>query len=119
MSSFYSIAISLIAGMALAQDKPEISPSIPRGQMESNLRNFLSPTQSTWDYWGSGWIPQACKDIASSHGLNPGDFTIFNVHYTDCSEAWTFCRHKDAGASEIDMIDIFGRVPVHMRDFIR
>ena len=117
-----SIAVAVGgASLALAgnPDKPEISPAFDRGRFETDLRNNLHPTQSTWDYWGEGWIPQGCKDIATSHGLNPFDFTIFNVHYTDCSEPWLFCRHKDAGASEIDMIDMFGRMPVHMRSYIR
>jgi hypothetical protein len=29
------------------------------------------------------------------------------------------CRHKDTHASEIDMIDIFGRMPVHTRSYVR
>ena len=117
---FFSVAI-IGASLALAASpsKPEISPAIPRGTMETDLRNNLHPTQSTWDYWGSGWIPQGCKDLANQYKLNPSDFTIFNVHYTDCGEAWVMCRHKNAGASEIDMIDIFGRLPVHMRSYIR
>ncbi|KAK1246210.1 hypothetical protein MKX08_000012 [Trichoderma sp. CBMAI-0020] len=100
-------------------DKPEVNPHIPYDRLESDLRNNLHPTQSTWDYWGAGWIPQGCKDLANTYHLNPADFTVFNVHYTDCSASWTFCRHKDAGASEIDMIDMLGRLPVRMRSYTR
>ncbi|KAK3318838.1 hypothetical protein B0H66DRAFT_251066 [Apodospora peruviana] len=106
-------------GAASAQNKPLINPAFPGSRMETDLRNNLKPTHSTWDYWGAGWIPQGCRDIATSHNLNPADFTVFNVHYDDCSEPWSFCRHKRAGASEIDMIDIFGRLPVRSRSFVR
>lgn len=117
--SFFATAL-LGASLVLADpSKPEVQPSIPRDRMETDLRNNLHPTQSTWDYWGSGWIPQGCRDIANKYNLNPRDFTIFNVHYTDCSEPWIMCRHRNAGASEIDMIDIFGRLPVRMRSYIR
>lgn len=114
-------SVLALASLAIAAtpSKPAMSPAIDRGKFETNLRNSLHPTHSTRDYWGAGWIPQSCKDIATGHGLNPNDFTIFNVHYDDCHEGWTFCRHKNAGASEIDMIDIFGRVPVRMRSFVR
>lgn len=118
-----SALLPLIGGASLVlagnPSKPEMNPGFPRDRFETDLRNNLHPTHSKWDYWGAGWIPQGCKDIATGHGLNPNDFTIFNVHYDDCGEAWTFCRHKNAGASEIDMIDIFGRMPVHMRSYIR
>ncbi|TQV92290.1 hypothetical protein V2A60_006978 [Cordyceps javanica] len=118
-----TFTIGCISGAALVlagnPDKPEMNPAFDYGRFEAGLRDNLHPTHSSWDYWGPGWIPQSCKDIATSHGLNPNDFTIFNVHYDDCQEGWTFCRHKDSGASEIDMIDIFGRAPVHMRSFIR
>ncbi|KAF7563681.1 hypothetical protein G7046_g467 [Stylonectria norvegica] len=114
-----AIAVGASLAFAASPDKPEVSPSIPRDKMETDLRNNLHPTQSTWDYWGAGWIPQGCKDIANQHGLSLNDFTTFNVHYTDCSEPWIMCRHKNAGASELDMIDIFGRLPVHMRSYIR
>lgn len=117
-----SLAIAVATGASLVAadpSKPEMNPAYDHGRMENDLRNNLHPTHSTWDYWGPGWIPQSCKDVATGHGLNPNDFTIFNVHYDDCQEGWTFCRHKDAGASEIDMIDIFGRTPVKMRSFVR
>lgn len=110
------------AGVALSAgspSKPEMNPGLPRSRLEDGLRNHLNPTKSNWDYWGRGWIPKACRDIATSHSLNPADFTVFNVHYSDCNMAWVFCRHKNSGASELDMIDMFGRAPVRMRSFVR
>ncbi|KAM7211034.1 hypothetical protein V8F06_013582 [Rhypophila decipiens] len=116
-----TLAAAALLGLASAQNpsKPNINPAFNRGRIETDLRNNLRPHQSNWDYWGAGWIPQGCRDIAGWKNLNPNDFTVFNVHYDDCGEAWTFCRHKNAGASEIDMIDIFGRLPVRMRSYIR
>ncbi|KAK2592709.1 hypothetical protein QQS21_009584 [Conoideocrella luteorostrata] len=109
------------AGLVLTgtPSKPEMSPVFPRDLLEANLLINLPATNSTWDYWGQGWIPQGCWDIATSHGLDPNDFTVLNVHYKDCPEIWTFCRHKDSSTSEVQMMDIFGRMPVHMRSYIR
>ncbi|KAK3935746.1 hypothetical protein QBC46DRAFT_358000 [Diplogelasinospora grovesii] len=104
---------------AVDDNLPTIQPGLDWDRMETDLRNSLSLHSSTWDYWGAGWIPQACRDFATGHGLSPYDFTVFNVHYDDCSEPWIMCRHKDSHASEIDMIGIFGRMPVHMRSYVR
>ncbi|EJD43987.1 hypothetical protein AURDEDRAFT_114493 [Auricularia subglabra TFB-10046 SS5] len=79
----------------------------------------LAPTQSTWDQWAWGYLPQTCFDNANGNGVSPYDMEIFNVHYTDCSVAWVFCRHHSASLSQIDMIDLFGRLPVHERQWIR
>lgn len=109
--------------LALAKlDKPIIQPNFPGGGLASlgqGLLNNLSPTQSTSDNWGAGWIPADCKSLVQGAGLSPFDVTPFNIHYTDCSQTWTFCRHKDSPLSQTDIIDLFGRVPVRMRDFIR
>ncbi|KAM7199793.1 hypothetical protein V8F20_005663 [Naviculisporaceae sp. PSN 640] len=116
-----AIAATALLGVASAQNpsKNNISPAFNFGRMETDFRNNMHPTQSTRDYWGDGWIPEGCRNIANWKGLNPNDFIVFNVHYNDCSEPWSFCRHKNAGASEIDMIDMFGRLPVRMRSYIR
>lgn len=108
------------ATLALAgPDKPAMNPGIDRGRFENDLLNNLHPTHANWDFWGEGWIPKGCKDIALDHGLSPNDFTVFNVHYDDCDTPWIFCRHKNAGADIINMIDMFGRTPVHMRQYVR
>jgi hypothetical protein len=52
-------------------------------------------------------------------GFSPFDIIPFNIQYSDCSQTWTFCRHTQSPLSEVDIIDIFGRLPVRMRSFIR
>ncbi|KAH8901448.1 hypothetical protein GQ53DRAFT_775997 [Thozetella sp. PMI_491] len=111
----------LLAATALAANeinKPSIQPAFNESIMEPIMRQNMYPTQSRWEFWGEGWIPKTCKDFALQNGLNPWDYEIFNVFYTDCSEPWIMCRHKGAPASVIDMIDIFGRMPVHMRQYV-
>ncbi|KAK6352468.1 hypothetical protein TWF730_009293 [Orbilia blumenaviensis] len=71
------------------------------------------------DPWGDGWIPQGCKDRFLAKGYDAKDARVFNVKYTDCDQAWTFCRHKDAQLSIDDMADSFGRMSVHMRSLVR
>lgn len=90
------------------------------GKLANDLRAQLSfPNGYSRDYWGAGWMPQVCRDMAHEFGLNPNDFSVFNAHYADCPTAWVFCRHKDSAASESNMLEMFGRTPVGMRQFVR
>ncbi|EEA25516.1 hypothetical protein TMatcc_006255 [Talaromyces marneffei ATCC 18224] len=114
-------AVLAAAGPLLATgqtlDKPALTSNLD--YLEQGSLDHLTPTQSTWDQWGAGWIPQDCKDIANNEGKNPDDFEIYNVHYTDCGDAWVFCRHKDTPIDLVSTIDIFGRLPVAMRSWVR
>lgn len=131
-------AVLAAAGPLLATgqtlDKPALTSNLD--YLEQGSLDHLTPTQSTWDQWGAGWIPQDCKDIANNEGKNPDDFEIYNVHYTDvrdyhpkkwftdriwfkkCGDAWVFCRHKDTPIDLVSTIDIFGRLPVAMRSWV-
>lgn len=88
-------------------DKPALTDNLD--YLEQGQIDNLHPTQSTYDQWGAGYIPQDCKDIAHNEGLSPSDFEVWNVHYTDCGDAWVFCRHKDSATDLVTTIDIFGR----------
>ncbi|KAK1255616.1 hypothetical protein MKX07_007875 [Trichoderma sp. CBMAI-0711] len=116
-------AILSILPLALAiLDKPVIQPNFPGNGLASlgqGLMDHLAPTHSTWDDWGAGWIPQDCKSLVEGAGLSASDVIPFNIHYDDCAQTWTFCRHKDSPLSEITILDIFGRLPVRMRSFVR
>ncbi|KAF8428524.1 hypothetical protein EV426DRAFT_543398 [Tirmania nivea] len=98
-------------------DKPLISPPMP--SLDQGLLNNLKPTHSTHSQWKWGWIPQDCKTMVQDEGFNPYDVEVFNIHYTDCPDVWIFCRHNKAPVSQIDMINIFGRMPVRMRQYVR
>jgi hypothetical protein len=120
--STLALAASVVSLASAALDKPVINPPFPGGGLDSlgqGLLENLKPTYSTNDDWGAGYIPKDCKTIADGNGFSPFDITPFNIHYEDCGDVWIFCRHKDSPLSKIDMIDIFGRLPVHMRQFIR
>lgn len=68
-------------------------------------------------------IPDRCRDVGNSEKENfpggPYDIEVFNVHYADCDMAWVMCRHHQADMSKEQMIDLFGRMPVRMRQWIR
>ncbi|KAH8595321.1 hypothetical protein B0O99DRAFT_622603 [Bisporella sp. PMI_857] len=81
--------------------------------------NYLKPTQSHWDSWDWGWIPKSCLERIQEEGFSPYDVEVFNVHYTDCDTTWTMCRHHNADLSQIDMIDLFGRLPAGYRGAVR
>lgn len=109
----------VVTASAQNPDKPTIKPPMKWDRMENDLRRNLSPANSTRKYWSPGWIPATCKDFADGHNLSSSNFTVFNVNYDDCSEPWIFCRHMNATASELDMIEMFGRMPVRMRSYVR
>lgn len=114
--------LSLLPLVLANLDKPVIQPNFPGNGLASlgqGLLDHLTPTQSTWDDWGAGWIPQDCKSLVQGAGLSPSDIIPFNIHYTDCAQTWTFCRHKNSPLSEIQILDLFGRLPVRMRSFVR
>ncbi|KAL7917761.1 hypothetical protein ACQKWADRAFT_305971 [Trichoderma austrokoningii] len=119
----FKIALFALLPLAFANlDKPVIQPNFPSSgpnTIGQGLLDNLKPTHSTSDVWGAGWIPADCKALVEAAKLSPFDVIPFNIHYTDCSQTWTFCRHKDSPLSQIDIIDLFGRIPVRMRDFIR
>lgn len=85
-ASSFLLGITLMAAsplLAVGQtlEKPALTPNLDYLE-QGNIDN-LSPTQSTNDQWGAGWIPSDCKSIAKNEGKNPDDFEIYNVHYDD------------------------------------
>ncbi|KAL6790959.1 hypothetical protein J3E68DRAFT_411704 [Trichoderma sp. SZMC 28012] len=114
--------LSLLPFVAANLNKPVITPNFPGNGLASlgqGLMDHLAPTHSTWDDWGAGWIPADCKSMVQGAGFSPNDIIPFNIHYDDCAQSWTFCRHKNSPLSEIQILDIFGRLPVRMRQFVR
>ncbi|KKK12048.1 hypothetical protein P175DRAFT_0521442 [Aspergillus ochraceoroseus IBT 24754] len=116
MKYLYLVSTLCALGQATL-DKPALTDNLDY-LWQGNINN-LNPTQSTWDQWGSGWIPADCKSIAESQGLSPSDFEVYNVHYTDCGDAWVFCRHTSSSIDLVSTIDIFGRLPVRTRSWVR
>jgi len=124
------VAAVLASAPLASAKKPVMKPTFPGGKtygLEPYLWNNLHPTRSSFDTWGHGWLPESCKNMLEGvnkddykdNKLNIADVEAFNIRYTDCGTTWTFCRHKDAALSQIDMIDMFGRLPVHMRGYVR
>ncbi len=118
-----SITAAVVGGasvvLAANPDKPEMDPGFDRGRFESGLRDNLPSQDYDWEYWTEGWIPEGCSKIAKDVGLNPADFSVFNVRYGDCELEWTLCHHKDCGYSMDHLMDMLGRAPVGMRQFLR
>ncbi|KAH9885521.1 hypothetical protein F4778DRAFT_505771 [Xylariomycetidae sp. FL2044] len=112
-----SLALNAAIQVQAALDKPLIQPEIP--PLDGGLWANLAPTQSTHDQWEWGWSLLRCQDEAQRNGFSPYDMEVFNIHYTDCDSVWIMCRHHDSPMSQIQMIDIFGRMPVRMRQYVR
>ncbi|KAL8850095.1 MAG: hypothetical protein Q9221_004956 [Calogaya cf. arnoldii] len=87
--------------------------------LQQGLINNLKVTPSTREKFKAGWMPKTCMDIANKEKKNPTDFQVWKVKYNDCSEPWIMCYHKDSNQPLDDLINTFGRLPVHTRDFVR
>ncbi|KAL9599104.1 MAG: hypothetical protein Q9219_004062 [cf. Caloplaca sp. 3 TL-2023] len=98
-------------------DKPYIVDNLD--YLQPGLLANFPPTGNHYDVWEPGWIPKDCRDITIEAGFNPADITTYNIHYDDCNMAWVVCFHRDSPSSLDDMIDLFGRVPVGARQFVR
>ncbi len=99
-------SLLLYSGFGLSQslNKPVLFSDGLSPHVDNVFFQYLTPTQSTWDEWAWGWIPQACLSIVQGTQFSPYDIEVYNVHYTDCGSAWVICRHHDAQMSVIDMI---------------
>jgi len=64
-------------------------------------------------------MPNRCYLEAVAYNWNPYDVEVFNVKYPDCNDAWIMCRHNNSPVTKIDMVDIFGRIPVQARQAVR
>ncbi|EWC47391.1 hypothetical protein DRE_00359 [Drechslerella stenobrocha 248] len=114
------VAIGFLAAGSLAQLKDRINyPSGLGPSFDPGLNERTEDHIAELDPWGRGWIPQGCKDRFISKGYQASDAEVFNVKYDDCDRAWTFCRHKDSQLSIGQMVNKFGRLPIHMRSLVR
>ncbi|RYP73352.1 hypothetical protein DL770_007802 [Monosporascus sp. CRB-9-2] len=110
-----------LAALAAAQGQnPVINPELSRQQIWEGLLPHMPAQGAAVHFWEPGWIYESCKHEAEIRGLNPNDIEVFNVHYGDCGEPWIMCRHRAVTSPTRDeMIDIFGRLPVNTRQYIR
>lgn len=116
LASMLSLHLSVAAQTI---NKPFIWSNVQADFFESDLKNELAAHTQSSTAWAAGWIPQYCYNEAKTFGLNPSDFEVRNVFYTDCDASWAVCRHKSAGSTSWDtIIDKLGRIPVGARQFI-
>ncbi|KAK8131100.1 hypothetical protein PG984_007538 [Apiospora sp. TS-2023a] len=86
---------------------------------EQLLVTNLPETQHNISVWTSGWIPSDCNGYASSHNVSAADFIIYQIQYTDCSDPWIMCYHKDSETSIESIAKQFGRIPIQMREWVK
>ena len=61
--------------------KPVLNQNID--YLKDGLNKHLTETKFKKSQWQSGWIPQACKNLASDTKTQPQDFEIWDVTYDD------------------------------------
>ncbi|KAM7203809.1 hypothetical protein V8F20_003815 [Naviculisporaceae sp. PSN 640] len=119
LSFSFSLLSLNSAGQANAVElnKPVVDPSM--GNLGAKLLPLLSITNFTIETWETGFIPKKCKVEAENHHMSGSDMVVFSVLYEDCDKPWIFCRHRQSQNSERDMAEVFGRMPVKIRNYLR
>ncbi|KAL8730865.1 MAG: hypothetical protein Q9166_003792 [cf. Caloplaca sp. 2 TL-2023] len=116
-----ALGVSLLATLSYAGElnKPPLRDNLD--YLQPALMDNFPSVHSTWDEWGDGWIPKYCLDEISNadNGYNLDDITTYNIHYEDCGTGWVVCVHKDSPMPIDVLADLFGRVPVHARQWIK
>ncbi|KAL8790338.1 MAG: hypothetical protein Q9213_000690 [Squamulea squamosa] len=117
--SSISTVVALFAALVSSQrlTKPPLQQNLDN--LPPGFYNNLKPTTSTRTAFQAGYIPSDCKNIATREGFNPADIQTWNIKYSDCSTPWIFCYHKNSNGPLNDLVDRFGRLPVHTRQFNR
>ncbi|KAH7106136.1 hypothetical protein BKA62DRAFT_688974 [Auriculariales sp. MPI-PUGE-AT-0066] len=119
----FSAAIALASSFvvpALALSKPVLfSDGLSPHVDQSFYDNLVYPNGATYAQWSPGSLPLTCKNNANSNGVSPSNVEVYTVKFTDCGNAWVFCRANNANLSIVTTIELFGRLPVHERQWVR
>ncbi|KAL8699058.1 MAG: hypothetical protein Q9224_001581 [Gallowayella concinna] len=110
-----TLLLALVSSQRLT--KPPLQQNLDN--LKQGFLNNLKPVSSTRTAFQAGYIPSDCKKIAQREGFKPADIQSWNIKYNDCSVAWIFCYHKSSNGPLNDLVDRFGRLPVHTRQFSR
>ncbi|KAF2760472.1 hypothetical protein EJ05DRAFT_285729 [Pseudovirgaria hyperparasitica] len=105
-------------------DKPVIQPPFYDNKLVPALNESLQTTEHTIDLWANNSIPSICKSAIEEQAvdgvlLTSGPVEVFSVTYADCDTPWIMCRHPTASASRQTMAELFGKLPVRHRSFVR
>ncbi|KAF6217414.1 hypothetical protein HO133_006930 [Letharia lupina] len=133
-ATFIGLAGSLVP-LALTQrlDKPPLETGLD--YLQKGLLEYLGPVKSSYKKWTPGWIPSDCKTMTVNANLSVAHVETFSVQYEDVgtsvnvafseisnqcpNDPWLLCRHIDSPDPLENMIDLFGRVPVRARQWVR
>ncbi|KAL5889699.1 hypothetical protein ACKVWC_004927 [Pyricularia oryzae] len=112
-------AVTACICTAVAQiDKPALDPATNFNLLEERWMSVPNQPAVVIE-WLHHYLPKACHEAAVANDLSPMDFTAYDVLYDDCDNNWVVCRHKDAPATEENLIGNLGKVPVGMRSYVR
>ncbi|KAJ0413155.1 hypothetical protein BJY00DRAFT_306519 [Aspergillus carlsbadensis] len=115
---FLAAALAALTSAQATLDKPALTPNLVYLN-SGNFANLPFPRGQRWSRWQAGLMPADCKSIAESRGLNPTDFEVWDLFYSDCQDPWSVCRHRNSTNSLETLIDTFSRVPVGMCSWVR
>ncbi|KAL8864855.1 MAG: hypothetical protein Q9174_007190 [Haloplaca sp. 1 TL-2023] len=119
VSSLLNAATALFAASVASQrlTKPPLQQNLDN--LKQGFLDNLPAQGASRSGFQAGFIPAGCKNIIQREGYNPADFQVVNVKYNDCNAPWIICYHKNSPVTLDNFIRVFGRVPVHTRQFVR
>ncbi|KAK4221920.1 hypothetical protein QBC38DRAFT_448722 [Podospora fimiseda] len=118
-------AFFLPTALAQSGPSPTLAVKFPNGLnvLDSGTNGGLNAVTSssyTKTKWAWGTLPKHCYDTASGNGYcNPYDVEVWDIKYSECNVAHTFCRCNNSPLSIDQVAQNFGRVPVGARQWIR
>ena len=116
MLYFFLITLELAALICAKLNKSPLSSSLD--YLHKDLVAYLPSIPASYSKWNPGWIPHECQDVVNLKKLSETDFEVYEVNYDDCDYPWILCRHKASLNRLDDIINYFGRVPVHSRQWV-
>ncbi|KAI3327337.1 hypothetical protein HD806DRAFT_550857 [Xylariaceae sp. AK1471] len=124
LSSVLALVACIVVSFAQNTVKPNMTGVIPSWDMKNTISTHIGqhlPGQKSFDinYWDDDWIPSDCASYTKPEGYSAADFEAFNVTYNDCADPWIMCRHKNSTTSAHTMADMFGHIPLGMREYNR
>ncbi|KAI2472217.1 hypothetical protein F4781DRAFT_438438 [Annulohypoxylon bovei var. microspora] len=130
---FLTLFLFLLPLLAFAVDndtgttipsKPDLLPTIEppfdfNNIIEKGLSDNLEPTKYHINFLTDNRIPTECMNYAKERNHGPDEFEIFEIYYEDCHAPWVMCRLKEAKVNATTIAEVFGKMPLGMREFIR
>ncbi|CAG9982261.1 unnamed protein product [Clonostachys byssicola] len=116
-SGLFFLSVAAQASHTIDNPLPVITPQFNSpSTVWNDLSDALPVVPSTIEPFESGYSFASC---GAGTGDGVEEYDAYNIFYDDCPEPWQVCLHKDNGISLDSVAEMFGKVPVGFRQYVR